>query len=174
MSAGNGSVFEDQRARGVFDPWAVLGLQPSNIEITAAAIRLHVRKVVILHVFERGVTPADTTGPNVPTWSQVNEAKGMMEKDEDVLRLRAKWWGISMQTWNPFVKPGDPRALLPPPNDRGKYHMQSHGESSQTDIARSPRRLRHRQRSPDWQQGDWQQGDWHHRPPKIHRQQTDR
>ena len=100
----------------------MLGLHADNTTITIGGIRLHTRKVVMKHVFERGKKPAATSGPNVPTWSQVNQAKDMLTESQGRLdALRIKWAPVSMQTWNPFAAPGSNKAKQPLVDRRGEF-----------------------------------------------------
>ncbi len=107
----DGSYYDAQSANGTLDPWAVLGLHADDATITTTGIRLHVRQVVIRHVFERNQPHGDTHGPRVPRWVHVNQARDTIVAN--VATSRRQWAGLSVQTWNPFAVPGSPEALQP-------------------------------------------------------------
>lgn len=66
------------------------GLQ-ADPRLTVGAIQARFRHVV-RYVFERGVVPARTRGPWIPTWAQANAAV-------QGLRVRLRWWLRSLYLW---------------------------------------------------------------------------
>ena len=118
----DGHHYELQRLQGTFDPWACVGLHADDSQLSARGIRLHVRTVVMKHVFERGAAHGVTRGPNVPTWQHVNLAKeSLMGSPGTLDAVRARWRGLSVQTWNPYHPPGSKEALQPLNHRRSKF-----------------------------------------------------
>ena len=60
------ATYDAQFANGTLDPWAVLGLHADDPTITVCGITLHMRKVVIKHVFERSQRETGNYPPRVP------------------------------------------------------------------------------------------------------------
>ena len=119
-----GAYFTNMEASpGGLDPFAVFGLHADDLAITSRGLRVHHRKQVMPHVFERAAGQAATTGQMVPLWQHVNSAYELLKT-----RLRAeqlKWVGRSVQTWNPFAAPGSPEACVPRNSRTGtSAHMQ--------------------------------------------------
>ena len=59
------------------------------------------------HVFEQvGDEVSASSGPRVPTWSQVNQAKDMLcnHGAAGFEQLKTAWRHQSIQVWNPVVK----------------------------------------------------------------------
>ena len=95
------------------NPLLVVCLSP-DVTITRRGLHLH-KRVVVKHLFERGVIPAMTRGPRVPTWAQFNNAWDQIEERGWVAAC-SLWGGRSGQlqhTWNAFASPGSREALLP-------------------------------------------------------------
>lgn len=93
------------------DPFAVFGLHADDTAITGRGLRVHHRKQVMPHVFERVAGQAATMGQRVPRWQHVNTAYELLKTRLHAEQL--KWAGRSVQTWNPFAVPGTPDAQLP-------------------------------------------------------------
>ena len=110
----NGSYFAEQIARNQLDPFAVFGLHADDGALSMRGARVHYRKVVMPHVFERGQQPAASNGPRVPTWAQVNQAKDMLlgGSKGSFEALKTAWSAKSVQVWNPFAIAGSPRVQL--------------------------------------------------------------
>ena len=98
------------------NPFIILGLDPCNSKLTLSAAQLHTRRRVIPHVFERGVTPARTRGPNVPTWTQVNTALQTMKDWKGPFEGLRRTCACSSppQKWNPLAPIGSIEAKQPP------------------------------------------------------------
>lgn len=105
--SSTGSLYEND-----LNPFEVLGL-PADQSLTCRGIRYHL-KTVVKHVFERGVQPALTRGPNVPTWAQVNAAKDRLSTPHELTTLLAVYKNRTNLRWNPLAQPGSAAALLPP------------------------------------------------------------
>ena len=60
-----GVVFNEQENNGSFDPFAVLGLHADDTALSMYGVRLHFRKQVINHVFERAGSKAASSAPNI-------------------------------------------------------------------------------------------------------------
>lgn len=109
------------------NPFEVLGL-PAESGITPAALRAHYRRVS-RHVFERGLIPALTLGPNIPNASQVNVARDQLTQHYDHhLSLHAN---DTRDLWNPFADPGSlaarrPRGGLPRKSTPCNHFVSSH------------------------------------------------
>ena len=76
---GNGSYFDELIVRGGLAPLAVLGLHVDLPDLSIRGVRGHWRRQVMTHMFERvGDGVSASSGPRVPTWSQVNQAEIML------------------------------------------------------------------------------------------------
>lgn len=77
-----GSYFASQIALGAaehLDVFAVFGLHADDFQLTLRGVRYHLRTVVMRHVFERGIpATAASSGPRIPTWTQVNVARDIL------------------------------------------------------------------------------------------------
>lgn len=91
----NGGYFSMQLAAGEenLDIFAIFGLHADGGALDLRQLRSHFRTVMMPHAFERqGAGSAPTQGPEIPTWSQMNIAKGIMFKADDdrsLARLQA-------------------------------------------------------------------------------------
>ena len=119
----DGSYFAEQIARNQLDPFAVFGLYADDQALTMRGARVHYRKVVMPHVFERGQQPAASSGPRVPTWAQVNQAKEIIlgGSKGSFEALKTTWSGTSVQVWNPFAAVGSPQVQLARTDRTGTY-----------------------------------------------------
>ncbi len=109
-----GAYFCEQLGAHALDPFAVLGIPASDLQVTIRGIRHHYRMVMIPHIFERGdANPPPTFGPRVPTWAKVNSAKEMLSTVQPLAFEHRQWGLVSTQTWNTFTAPGSPESLLP-------------------------------------------------------------
>ena len=77
----NGALYAKQLqgGEGNLDVFALLGLPADGPTLDLAAVLPHYRKVVIPCLFERGVTPAETQGPDIPTGQQENVAQRIFQ-----------------------------------------------------------------------------------------------
>ncbi len=118
---GNGAYFADQIEMDVF---AVLGLHADDMQLSMRGVRSHFRTRVMPHVFLRGegVMPA-SSGPRVPTWAQVNEAKGILldKGAANFNKVRTAWSRRSFQVWNPFAAVGSEEVQLPREDRTGMF-----------------------------------------------------
>lgn len=65
------------------------------------SLALHLRKLAIPHVFERGAASGPkSVGPGVPTWAQVKLVYEIMQRETEVIMER--------QRWNQFAPLGSP------------------------------------------------------------------
>ena len=98
-----GAHFEAQFAangESGLDIFAIIGLRADGPNFSAREVRGHMRSVVMPHVFERGMQPARTVGPRVPTWQQVNQARDLIENAisaNQFVLLQAQWKESSQQ-----------------------------------------------------------------------------
>ena len=124
----NGSYFAEQIARNQLDPFAVFGLHADDAALSMRGARVHYRKAVMPHVFERGAQPAASTGPRVPTWVQVNQAKDMLLGGDmaSFEALKTAWRGRSVQVWNPFAAVGSTQVQLARTDRTGTLHTHTH------------------------------------------------
>ena len=67
------------------NPFEILCLDPRDPHLTLRAVRLH-HRVVLKHVFERGVVKAKTLGRFVATWSQSQRCKRAVDQEVRLLR----------------------------------------------------------------------------------------
>lgn len=123
MSSQTTNIYDDQIARGVFDPFACLGLHATFPHLTTRLIRLHFR-VVIKHLFERAAGAALTSACNVPKWGHANRAKDMLSTEDGLRAAISLWAHNSVQTWNPYAEPGSDAAKIPLDTTAGMYRMQ--------------------------------------------------
>ncbi|KAL9028409.1 MAG: hypothetical protein Q9196_003222 [Gyalolechia fulgens] len=112
--AGDG---EDHGAERGPDPFAVLGVDPTSAMLVVPGwLHRFFIRTVTAHVFHPSpARPARTTGPTVPTWSQVNEAYDKLRglSDDDFMAARRYWADKGKRrglVWNPNAALGSAEA----------------------------------------------------------------
>ena len=120
LTMANGQYFEERfgalsDANCRLNPWEVIGLSPSQQNITERGIRHHILRVVTPHVFARGSAGSLTLGTHVPLWQHVNAVKDLFLdiSPARLAALRARWVGNTRMTWNPFAAVGSADARRP-------------------------------------------------------------
>lgn len=115
--AHNGAGYE-RGADNAVNPFEVLGILPTR-DLSLAALLRHANRTVARHVFERdGPGSGATAGPNVPIWSQVNEARQALQ--EGTFEGHKNAWRGTRLSWNPLAAVGSDAARQPPPTSSSK------------------------------------------------------
>jgi hypothetical protein len=123
----NGARYDPLRHTTI-NPFEVIGLDPRT-PMKLEDVHRHIRNKVMRHVFEASRDSGLTTGPDVPTWRQVNLAREVFLATNDIRQLRRCWQRSTRLRWNPMAPVGSADAKRPPPNsDAYESGKQSPGD----------------------------------------------